>query len=103
MTTDEINKEAAELFYDLLPRLPNEVKVKLSCHDLRSIFRIMVIPVIDRARALDRGASPRELTEIEALCAKILSEDERGNSPGDDILQRLSQLIGPEPLRKSAV
>lgn len=92
-----VTAEANDTFYAHMSLLPKEVKSKLSFHDVQCIFRIMVIPAIDRARALDRGASPRNESELEQVCAALLAADERGQGqPWADAMERLNQLIGRE-------
>ena len=48
--------EAADKFYQSFNALPDRIRKKLSCDMLHNIFKHMVIPAIDEARSLDRGA-----------------------------------------------
>lgn len=56
--TDEVainvKDEAADTFYNHWSELPKEVKSRVSLHMLENIFKKMVVPAIDRVRALDR-------------------------------------------------
>lgn len=46
--------EAAEEYYSNFDKLPQSLKKEISCHMLHDIFKVMVLPAIDRVRMLDR-------------------------------------------------
>ena len=50
-----VKQECADVYYDNLKLLPERIKKVLSVDALAEIFRIMVVPAIDKARAIDRG------------------------------------------------
>lgn len=46
--------EAANTYYENFGKMPDDVRKKVSCHILKTIFAHMVIPAIDKVRYLDR-------------------------------------------------
>ena len=53
-TAIDVKKECADVYYSHLSELPKELKSRISCYMLDNIFKLMVVPAIDKARALDR-------------------------------------------------
>jgi hypothetical protein len=49
-----VKQECADVYYAYFDSLPDRLKKKLSVEMLAEIFRTMVVPTIDKARALDR-------------------------------------------------
>lgn len=47
--------ECSDIYYDSFDDLPEDVKESISLRELKEIFEKMVIPTIDKARALDRS------------------------------------------------
>lgn len=48
-------KESADVYYDKLKEVPEDVRKQLTLDMLREIFEYMVKPAIDKARSLDRN------------------------------------------------
>ncbi|MGR3303648.1 MAG: hypothetical protein ACUZ8I_14280 [Candidatus Scalindua sp.] len=46
--------ECADVYYGNLMNVPEDIRLSLSCYQLREIFEHMVKPAIDKARNLDR-------------------------------------------------
>lgn len=49
-----VKQECADEYYAHMKDLPERLRKKISCDMLAEIFRNMVVPAIDKVRALDR-------------------------------------------------
>ncbi len=66
-----VPSECADVYYKNFNKLPEDLKKRISCHLLNNIFRIMVIPAINRARSVDRH-KVRNRTPSTSLKAVII-------------------------------
>lgn len=68
--------EAWNTYFGNFKDLSEPLKKKISLHMLDHIFRYMVRPAIDKARALDReGREQQKLEDSNALCSDCPPED----------------------------
>lgn len=50
-----VTAECAGVYFDYFKELPESTRKSISLYTLREIFKTMVVPAIDKARALDRN------------------------------------------------
>ena len=78
--------EAAEIYYAGVKKMPDGIGSQLSFNMMHEIFNTMVIPAIERARALDR-----EHISTAALLAEIISRN--GTQGGPDSSKYLGEWV----------
>jgi len=53
-TAINVKQECCDVYYESYKNVPENLRKQISCYMLAEIFKEMVVPAIDRARALDR-------------------------------------------------
>ncbi len=73
-TATDVTGQAAERFHTHYIKLPARLKAKLSLADLRDIFKEMVVPALDHARALDRAGRAGNNPHCPYTCCTVTGE-----------------------------